>query len=129
MFVDAQPLGEQYEELAESIRANRPVAVATVIEGAGRGARLLVRPGAEPIGTLDDAELDRVVARDALAELEAARSGVRHYGPHGETTPEDLTDSPTVRVFVESHAAPPQLWIFGAVDFTAGLARVATVTR
>ena len=28
-----------------------------------------------------------VAHRDALAELEAGRSGVRHYGPAGETTP------------------------------------------
>ena len=76
---------------------------------------------------LGDPELDRVVARDALAELEAGRSGVRHYGPEGETTPEDLVDTPIVRVFVESWAPPPQMWIFGAVDFTAALAKVAKV--
>jgi xanthine dehydrogenase accessory factor len=52
---------------------------------------------------------------------------VRNYGPEGQTTPEDLVDRPTVRVFVESHAPPPQMWIFGAVDFTAALARVAKV--
>ena len=79
------------------------------------------------MGTLGHPELDRVVARDALAELEAAQSGVRNYGPEGQTTPEDLVDQPTVRVFVESHAPPPQMWIFGAVDFTAALARVAKV--
>jgi xanthine dehydrogenase accessory factor len=32
-----------------------------------------------------------------------------------------------VSVFVESFAAPPQMLIFGAVDFTAALARVAKV--
>ncbi|CAN5655204.1 hypothetical protein BH24ACT5_BH24ACT5_28090 [soil metagenome] len=32
-----------------------------------------------------------------------------------------------MRVFVESHAPPPRMWIFGAVDFTAALARVAKV--
>jgi xanthine dehydrogenase accessory factor len=32
-----------------------------------------------------------------------------------------------VSVFVESFAPPPQMWIFGAVDFTAALARVAKV--
>jgi xanthine dehydrogenase accessory factor len=52
---------------------------------------------------------------------------VRHYGPQGQTTPEDLEDSPLVLVYVESHAPPPQMWIFGAVDFTAALARVAKV--
>jgi xanthine dehydrogenase accessory factor len=116
-----------YEQLRDRIRADEPVALATVIDGPARGAKLLVVPGASPVGSLGHAELDRVVARDALAELEAARSGVRHYGPAGETTPEDLEGSPVVRVYVESYAPPPQMWIFGAVDFTAALAKVAKV--
>jgi xanthine dehydrogenase accessory factor len=116
-----------YEQLRDRIRAQEPVALATVIDGPARGAKLLVVPGGPAVGSLGDAELDRVVARDALAELEAARSGVRHYGPAGETTPEDLEGSPVVRVYVESYAPPPQMWIFGAVDFTAALAKVAKV--
>jgi xanthine dehydrogenase accessory factor len=116
-----------FERLRDAIRAEEPVALATVIDGPGRGAKLLVVPDAPAEGTLGDPDLDRVVARDALAELEAARSGVRHYGPQGQTTPEDLEDSPVVLVFVESYAPPPQMWIFGAVDFTAALAKVAKV--
>jgi xanthine dehydrogenase accessory factor len=116
-----------YEQLRDRIRAEEPVALATVIDGPERGAKLLVVPGSPAVGSLGDPELDRVVGRDALAELEAARSGVRHYGPGGETTPEDLEDSPVVRVYVESYAPPPQMWIFGAVDFTAALAKVAKV--
>jgi xanthine dehydrogenase accessory factor len=46
---------------------------------------------------------------------------VRHYGPHGEARQQD------VAVFVESFAPPPRMLIFGAVDFTAALARVAKV--
>jgi len=116
-----------YDELASAIRAQEPVALVTVIDGPHAGGKLLVRPGADAVGTLGDPELDRVVHRDALAELEAGRSGVRHYGPAGQTTPEDLVDTPIVRVFVESWAPPPQMWIFGAVDFTAALAKVAKV--
>ncbi len=116
-----------FEQYATLLRAASPVALATVIDGPGIGAKLLVRPDHDPVGTLGDPELDRVVARDALGELEAARSGVRNYGPAGQTTPEDLLDQPTVRIFIESHAPPPQMWIFGAVDFTAALARVAKV--
>jgi xanthine dehydrogenase accessory factor len=119
--------GGIYDVLAAAIRGESPVALLTVIEGGDTGAKLLVRPDEAPLGTLGDAELDRVAHRDALAELEAGRSGVRHYGPHGETTPEDLVDTPLVRVFVESWAPPPQMWIFGAVDFTAALAKVAKV--
>lgn len=115
---------ERYEAL---LRADSPVALATVIDGPNVGAKLLVQPDADTLGTLGHSELDRVVSRDALAELEAAWTGVRSYGPHGEITPEDLIDQPTVRIFIESHAPPPQMWIFGAVDFTAALARVAKV--
>ncbi len=116
-----------FARYAELLRSASPVALATVIDGPDVGAKLLVQPDQPALGTLGHPELDRVVARDALAELEAARSGVRNYGPEGQTTPEDLVDQPTVRVFVESHAPPPQMWIFGAVDFTAALARVAKV--
>jgi xanthine dehydrogenase accessory factor len=117
-----------FERLRDRIRDEQSVALATVIDGpAARGAKLLVAPGEPVLGSLGDAELDRVVGRDALAELEAARSGVRHYGPEGQTTPEDLEDAPIVSVFVESYAPPPQMWIFGAVDFTAALAKVAKV--
>jgi xanthine dehydrogenase accessory factor len=119
--------GPVYPTLAEAIRDEQPVALVTVIDGPSVGGKLLVRPDREPLGTLGDPDLDRVAHRDALAELEAGRSGVRHYGPAGETTPEDLVDTPVVRVFVESWAPPPQMWIFGAVDFTAALAKVAKV--
>ena len=66
-------------------------------------------------------------SRDAEGEIEAGRTSVRHYGPQGQTTPEDLVDTPTVRVFVDVSSPPPTMWIFGAVDFTAALAKVAKV--
>ena len=115
-----------YQALSRLIRDEQPVALVTVIAGPHVGAKLLVT-AATVEGTLGDGELDRIAARDAIAELEAGRSGVRHYGPHGETTPEDLHGSPAVSVFIESWASPSQMWIFGAVDFTAALAKVAKV--
>lgn len=116
-----------YETLRDRIRRDEPVGLVTVIEGPHIGAKLLIVPGTPPTGSLGDPELDRIVGRDALAELEAATTGVRHYGPQGQTTPEDLIDTDTVSVFVESFSPPPQMWIFGAVDFTAALAKVAKV--
>jgi len=116
-----------YDTLRARLREQQPTALATVIDGPQPGAKLLVVPDAEPLGTLGNPELDRIVARDVLGELEAGRSGIRHYGPHGQTTPEDLLDAPTLSVFIESWAPPPQMWIFGAVDFTAALSRVAKV--
>jgi xanthine dehydrogenase accessory factor len=115
-----------YETWRDALRAEQPVALATVIEGPGLGNKLLVRPGADPLGTLGDPDLDRVAGRDALAELEAGRTDVRHYGSAGEANPDEAGVVP-VSVFIESYAPPPQMLIFGAVDFTAALARVAKV--
>ncbi|HCV36730.1 MAG TPA: XshC-Cox1 family protein [Acidimicrobiaceae bacterium] len=102
-----------------------PCSLVTVVDGPGTGSKLLVQPvdnGTDRIdGTLGDTNLDRIVVRDARGELAAGRSGVRHYGEHGEAREE------TVQVFVESFAPPPQMLIFGAVDFTAALVRVAKV--
>ena len=119
-----------YSALADRIRKNKPVVLLTVIEGPNTGATLLVAPNQdkiETLGSLGDSELDRVASRDALGELEAGRTSVRNYGPSGQVTPEDLQDTPIVRIFVESFSPPPQMIIFGAVDFTAALARVAKV--
>jgi xanthine dehydrogenase accessory factor len=110
-----------YEALRDALREQEPVALATILEGPNPGAKLLVRPGAAPLGTLGDADLDRVVARDALGELEAGLTSTRHYGVHGEARERDVS------VFIESFALPPRMIIFGAVDFTAALARVAKV--
>jgi xanthine dehydrogenase accessory factor len=110
-----------YERLAAAIRAEEPVALATVIAGPGAGGKLLVQPGQPPVGSLGDPDLDRVVARDALGELAAGTTAVRHYGEHGEAR------EAVVAVFVESFAPPPRMLVFGAVDFTAALVRIGKV--
>ena len=76
-----------FEVLSESLLGEAPVALVTVIDGAHVGATLLLRPDEPPFGTLGDPDLDRVAARDALAELESGRTGVRHYGSRGEPAP------------------------------------------
>ncbi len=110
-----------FDVLGEALATETPVALATVVEGPNPGSKLLVRPGAEPLGTLGQVDLDRVVTRDAVGELAAGITSVRNYGPNGEARQEE------VKVFIESFAAPPQMLIFGAVDFTAALCRVAKV--
>ena len=73
-----------YQQFTDYIKNETPVALATIIEGPGVGAKLLVArvDGVEKvIGSLGHPELDRVVARDTAGELEAGRTGVRHYGP------------------------------------------------
>lgn len=110
-----------YQRYRDAIAADRPVALLTVVDGPGLANKLLIEPGQPPVGSLGDPDLDRVAARDAEAELAAARSGVRHYGAHGEARADDVS------VYVEVQAPPPQMVIFGAVDFTGALVRVAKV--
>jgi xanthine dehydrogenase accessory factor len=110
-----------FEALAAAIRADDPVALATVVDGPGTGAKLLVSPARAPEGSLGDPGLDRVVTRDALGSLASGITGVRSYGSHGEARESE------VRVFIESFAAPPRMLIFGAVDFTRALVEVARV--
>jgi xanthine dehydrogenase accessory factor len=107
-----------YETFRDALRDETPVALVTVLDGPDISAKLLVQPGRDPMGTLGHPELDRVVARDALAALESGITETRHYGHQGEARQADLT------VFIESHAPRPQLVIFGAVDFTRALAQV-----
>ncbi|MEY2754830.1 MAG: hypothetical protein RJB65_1188, partial [Actinomycetota bacterium] len=71
--------------LRQRIDEQLPVALVTIVDGPGTGAKLVVGPGLEPLGTLGNPDLDRVASRDALGELEAGRSGIRHYGPAGQT--------------------------------------------
>ena len=118
-----------FVELKSAIENEDPVALATVVavddsvadSAVEVGSKVLLKPGAEPLGSLGDDDLDRVVIRDARGELSAGTTGIRHYGPHGEARQDEVS------VFIESFAPPPRMLIFGAVDFTAALTRVAKV--
>jgi xanthine dehydrogenase accessory factor len=121
LFVEPFDGDELTEAWASALRADEPHAVATVVGGPGLGAKLLVRPGRPTLGSLGDADLDRVVTRDVEGELAAGTTGVRRYGPHGEARQDE------VAVFVESFVPAPRMLIFGAVDFTGALVRIAKV--
>lgn len=130
-----------FEHLQTALREEQPVVLATVIQCQSdaettqaatqtttqAGDKLLILPAAvaatdtAPLvyGSLGNPDLDRIVTRDALGELAAARSSIRHYGPCGEQREQ------AVEIFIESFAPPPRMLIFGAVDFTAALVRAA----
>ncbi|MGH7608841.1 MAG: XdhC family protein [Candidatus Dormibacteria bacterium] len=116
--------------LRGEVAAERPAALATVIEVSHEpspgappppavGAALLVADAGGAAGGFGDPELDRIVIRDSLGALASGRSAARHYGLRGEARRNQ------VEVFIEVFAPPPQMVIFGAVDFTAALARAA----
>jgi xanthine dehydrogenase accessory factor len=120
--------GGIYAAFRSALLADEPVVLATVtsVEEAARqrtrlAAKLLVHPDGRCLGTLGDAELDRIATRDALAALDRGVMVTRHYGPHGEARLSDIA------VFLEVFVTPARLIVFGAVDFTRALVEVGKV--
>ncbi|HLI58168.1 MAG TPA: XdhC family protein [Solirubrobacteraceae bacterium] len=98
----------------------RPAAVATLLEGERAGGRLAVVDG-EPVGSLGPLPLlDRNVAREAAGLMEEGKTTIRRYGVDGATLGDELP------VHVRAYAPPPQMVIFGAIDFSAALAAFAS---
>jgi xanthine dehydrogenase accessory factor len=108
--------------IAASIENEEPVAVATVVRGdAHVGHHLIVRPHQASEGTLGTERLDDTVRADALGMLASGSTGFLHYGQEGERLGTGLD------VFVASFAPPPQMFVFGAIDFSAALVKVGKV--
>ncbi|MER7917234.1 MULTISPECIES: XdhC/CoxI family protein [unclassified Streptomyces] len=96
-------------------------ALARIVEGpAGLpGRALLVRPdGSYDGGYGAHPELDRTVAAEARALLDAGRTGTLEIGAQGSRCGAPVT------VLVESSVPPPRMIVFGAIDFASALVRV-----
>ena len=105
-----------YETLTAAIAAEQPVAVATLVGGAGNvGAKLLARPGGETLGALGPGVPEQDIIRDMLAMLARAESGIRSYP----------TPAGDVDVFVETYPPPPTMFIVGAVHIAIPLVTFA----
>jgi xanthine dehydrogenase accessory factor len=108
------------EAAREAIAAGRPVAVATLLDGGGAGGTVAVLDDGVTGELGHTALLQDSVVRDARGFIDEGRSAIRRYSAKGETMGEDL------RVAIHAFATPPRMVIFGAIDFSAALARMAT---
>ncbi|MFJ8544749.1 XdhC family protein [Streptomyces sp. NPDC093586] len=124
--------------LVTPVRADGPArpAVAAALAAAARGAAaalarivsgpadlmgraLAVRPdGSRTGGFGTHPELDRTVAAEAGAFLDAGRTGTLEIGERGSRCGAPLT------LLVESSVPPPRMIVFGAIDFASALVRV-----
>ncbi|GAA2894413.1 MULTISPECIES: XdhC/CoxI family protein [Streptomyces] len=96
-------------------------AVARIVSGPREltGRALLVRPdGSYDGGFGAHPELDRTVAAEAGAFLDAGRTGTLEIGEQGSRCGAPL------RVLVESSVPPPRMIVFGAIDFASALVRI-----
>ncbi|MEU0026153.1 XdhC/CoxI family protein [Streptomyces sp. NPDC006335] len=106
----------------EAAARGRAAALARIVSGPRElvGRALVVGPedldghggfGAHP-------ELDRTIAAEASAFLDAGRTGTLEIGEQGSRCGAPLT------VLVESSVPPPRMIVFGAIDFASALVRV-----
>lgn len=117
-------------EVLDAIAAERAIAVATVVAHPDAdlvGRRILIAPepvtdsgGDAPRSGLWSTRAEDAVREDALGLLAAGRSDTLEYGADGERRGEGM------RVFVNSFAPKPRMFVFGAIDFAAAIARVGS---
>ena len=123
VFVEpvSQKTFEELDAVRDDIENSRAVGVATIIdhpEAGWAGRHLVVRPHGFD-GSVGSERADRAISEDAQGLLAAGRNSVLTYGPDGERRGEGM------RVFFNSFAPRPRMFVFGAIDFAAALSRLA----
>ncbi|KPI02034.1 XshC-Cox1-family protein [Actinobacteria bacterium OV450] len=125
ILVTPVPVGSPVREVCAAALAaggrGEAAALARIAEGPAdlTGRAVLVRvEGGHEGGFGGHPELDRTVAEEARAMLDAGRTGVLEIGADGRLCGEPL------KVLVESSVPPPRMIVFGAIDFASALVRI-----
>ncbi|MFF4850507.1 XdhC family protein [Streptomyces sp. NPDC001194] len=125
ILITPVPVGSPAREVFASALAaasrGEAAAVARIAEGPAEllGRAVLVRgEGGFEGGFGGHPELDRAIAEEARAMLDAGRTGVLEIGADGRLCGEPL------KVLVESSVPPPRMIVFGAIDFASALVRI-----
>lgn len=100
-----------YQLLRTAIRAEHPVALATVVSGDDIGAQTLIRPDMAPLSMLTDAVLVEHVQRDAVRMLNDEAQGIVSYGAR--------------EIFIETYPPPATIIMIGAVHISIALTAFA----
>ncbi|MEU0371938.1 XdhC/CoxI family protein [Streptomyces sp. NPDC006283] len=120
VHVDA-PARDVFAAALATAARGEAAAVARITDGPAdlAGRALLVRPDGTYDGGLGGhPELDRTAASEAVAMLDAGRTGTVVIGEDGSRCGRPLT------LLVESSVPAPRMIVFGAIDFASALVRV-----
>ncbi|MGW2817453.1 XdhC family protein [Streptomyces sp. NPDC001415] len=115
------PAREVFAAALATAARGEAAAVARITDGPSElmGRALLVHPDGTHEGALGGhPELDRAVADEAAAMLDAGRTGTLSLGADGRLCGQPLT------ILVESSVPAPRMIVFGAIDFASALVRV-----
>lgn len=106
------------DEALAAVIEGRPAAIATLLDGEGAGTRMaLVEDRIR--GGFGVELLERTVEREMRGMLEQGVTTLRRYGADGAAMGSDL------RVHIQAFAEPPEMIIFGAIDYSVALASLA----
>ncbi|MEU3094492.1 XdhC/CoxI family protein [Streptomyces sp. NPDC006967] len=117
----ADPARPVFAAALAAAAQGRAAALARIVSGPAEllGRALTVRPdGSSEGGFGAHPELDRTVAAEAGAFLDAGRTGTLGIGEQGSRCGAPLT------LLIESSVPPPRMIVFGAIDFASALVRV-----
>ncbi len=109
---------EILRRIADAVRRDAPIALAIGLDGAIVGHERLVMDDGDMYGSMGNDGLDHAVSGEARALLAAGDTVIRTFGADGEPVGLD------VRVFIRSFAPKPNMYIFGAVDFSRAMVHV-----
>jgi len=107
--------------MQDAVAANRPAATATIISDGAHLGRSIVLAGNSWAGTSGNSLLDEAIVSQAKRHLDTGTVTTVHMGETGDCAETDLT------VLISSNARPPQMLVFGAIDFAHALIRSAKV--
>ena len=108
LFIDRPTLPDG---LLDAIQGNRPVAAATVVSGSAAGQRVVIEPGqAVPVTSPLQGLFKDAIVGDAERLLSRHVSELKSY-PEGD-------------VFIQTFSPSPEMYVFGAADFSAAVARI-----
>jgi xanthine dehydrogenase accessory factor len=109
----------EFGDLAASIHEGERVALATIIAGnPDQLGRHLVIWEDRAAGDLGSLRINDAVRDDARGLLASGRTATLTYGLDGERLDSGL------QVFVSAFAPAPRMFVFGAIDFAAAVARI-----
>jgi xanthine dehydrogenase accessory factor len=100
-----------YAALAQALKADQLVAVATILRGRGVGQKLLIWPDGRRERSLGETEIDDAVAERAQVAMDCQQSERFILGEAADP----------VEIFVDVYVPPPKLVIVGAVHIAISL--------
>ncbi len=106
-----------FDRLAAAIRVDRPAALVTRLDGSAAGAKLVVFAD-EAFGDLGSPGLTHAATQEARALLAVGETAIRTFGEDGEPVGMDA------QLFIQAFAPKPNMYIFGAIDFSRAMARI-----